>query len=249
MPEDDLMIHYTTSSATINDLLKEHGIDAFEWEVRQTFDTPEQAIAWEQKVLLRCNVLKNQHIWLNGNVAGYKVTTPAGRKKISETHKDKPKTEEHKKNLSESQKGKPKKSTVYQSQEYRENMSKLKSGSGNAMFGKPCSPERAANISNAKKGKPAKNKGVPMTEEQCKKVSQRMAETTVYLTCPVCDKTMGHRHYKMYGHGDECKMMKCPHCNEYHAKTKYDTSHGDKCKFNPNREKPFIPRSQLSYEP
>ena len=38
-------------------------------------------------------------------------------------------------------------------------MSKLKSGPGNAMYGKPCSKERAANISAAKKGKPAKNKG------------------------------------------------------------------------------------------
>lgn len=205
MPEDDLMIHYTTSSATINDLIKEHGIEAFEWEVRRMFDTPEQAIAWEQKVLLRCNVLKNQHIWLNGNVAGYKVTTPAGRKKISQTHLGVAKTDEHKANLSKSQKGKPKVNSKNQTPEYRALMSTLKSGPNNPMYGKPCSPERAANISKAKKGKPAKNKGVPMTEEQKQAIRETKERNKVMLTCECCGKTMRSSHFKIYGHGTNCK--------------------------------------------
>lgn len=202
MPEDDLMIHYTTSSATINDLIKEHGIEAFEWEVRRMFDTPEQAIAWEQKVLLRCNVLKNQHIWLNGNVAGYKVTTPAGRKKISETHKGVPKTDEHKERLRESNLGKKK---GIRSKEYREKMSIAKSGPNNPMFGKPCSPERAANISKAKKGKPAKNKGVPMTEVQKQLIRETKERNKVMLTCECCGKTMRKANFIQYGHGTNCK--------------------------------------------
>jgi hypothetical protein len=155
-PLQDLMIYYTTSSNDVNDLIKQHGIEAFDWEVRQTFDDVDKPGAWETKVLRRMKVLQRRDIWLNGNIAGKKVLTKSGAKRISETHKDKPKTEEHKRKLSESNIGKKK---GERSNEYRENMSKIKSGPGNAMYGKPCTKERAANISAAKKGKPAKNKG------------------------------------------------------------------------------------------
>jgi hypothetical protein len=144
-PEDDLMINYPTSSKYIRSLIDEHGLDAFEWEVRKTFDTPEQATNWESRVLKRCRVLESDK-WLNQNVAGHIVLTEDGRQKISEYHKDKPKSKEHKKKLSESQKGKPKKSTVYQSPEYRSLMSKLKSGSNNPMYGKHHSEETKAKI-------------------------------------------------------------------------------------------------------
>ena len=172
-PLEDLMIYYTTSSNDVNDLIKQHGIEAFDWEVRQTFNDLAKPGAWETKVLRRMKVLQRRDVWLNANIAGKKVLTKSGAKKISATHKDKPKTEEHKKNLSASQKGKPKKSTAYQTKEYRENLSKLKSGPGNAMYGKSCSKERAANISAAKKGKPAHNKGHKETRpEVLEKIKQ-----------------------------------------------------------------------------
>jgi hypothetical protein len=207
-PDDDFWHRYTTSSENINKLIEEHGKDAFEYEIRRTFDTVEEMAEWETRVLTRCKVLQRQDIWMNGNIAGKKILTEAGAKKISETHKDKPKTEEHKKNLSSSQKGKSKTSTVYQSKEYRENMSKIKSGTGNAMYGKPCSNERAANISAAKKAQKltAYNKGIPVTEEQKQKIRDTKEKNKVILTCEICNKTMRASHYKIYGHGISCQQ-------------------------------------------
>jgi hypothetical protein len=205
-PEEDFWKHYTTSSVNINNIIKAEGKEAFEYEIRRTFDTVEEMADWETRVLTRSRVLERQDKWLNGNISGKKILTEAGAKKISETHKDKPKTEEHKNNLSKSQKGKPKKSTVYQSNEYRELMSKLKSGSNNPMFGKGCTKERAENISKAKKGKTAKNKNIPMDEKQKQKISETKEKNKVLKTCEVCGKTMRESHYKMYGHGPDCQQ-------------------------------------------
>ena len=208
-PAEDFWKYYTTSSENINSLINKHGKDAFEYEIRRTFDSVEEMANWETRVLTRCRVLERQDRWLNGNVAGKKILTEAGAKKISDTHKDKPKTEEHKKNLSVSQKGKPKISTTYQTKEYRENMSKLKSGPGNAMYGKPCSKERAENISKAKKAKnrTAKNKGVSMSQEQKDAIAATKEKNKVMLTCEVCNKIMRESHFKMYGHGAQCRHL------------------------------------------
>ena len=153
------MIYYTTSSNDVNDLIKQYGIEAFDWEVRQTFNDLAKPGVWETKVLRRMKVLQRRDIWLNANIAGKKVLTKSGAKKISATHKDKPKTEEHKQKLSDVQKGKRKVNSKNKTPEYRALMSTLKSGVNNPMYGKGCTEERAANISAAKKGKPAKNKG------------------------------------------------------------------------------------------
>lgn len=204
-PADDFMIHYTTSSKLINKLIAEHGVAAFEWEIRKTFDTAEQAIAWESRVLTRAKVLKHQHIWYNANAAGYKIATPDGRLVISATHKDKPKTEEHRQNLSLSQKGKSKINSKNKTPEYRALMSVLKSGATNPMYGKACTPERAANISAAKKGKPATNKGIPMSEEQKAAIRATKALTKVYLTCEHCNKTVYKPNYFQH-HGNKCKQ-------------------------------------------
>ena len=206
-PAEDFWNHYTTSSENINTLIGEHGKDAFEYEIRRTFNSVEDMADWETRVLTRCRVLERQDRWMNGNVAGKKILTEAGAKKISKTHKDKPKTEEHKKNLSASQKGKSKVNSKNQTPEYRENMSKLKSGPGNGMFGKGCSAERAANISAAKKSQQltAYNKNIPMTEAQKQKIKETKEKNKVMLTCEVCSKTMRASHYKIYKHGDRCK--------------------------------------------
>ena len=207
-PAEDFWNHYTTSSENINNLINEHGKDAFEYEIRRTFNSVEDMANWETRVLTRCRVLERQDRWMNGNVAGKKILTEAGAKTISATHKDKPKTEEHKKNLSASQKGKSKVNSKNQTPEYRENMSKLKSGPGNGMFGKGCSEERAANISAAKKAQKltAYNKNIPMTEEQKQKIKETKEKNKVMLTCEVCNKTMRASHYKIYKHGPTCKQ-------------------------------------------
>ena len=85
-PLADLMIYYTTSSNDVNDLIKQHGIEAFDWEVRQTFNDLTKPGAWETKVLRRMKVLQRRDVWLNANIAGKKVLTKSGAKKISATH-------------------------------------------------------------------------------------------------------------------------------------------------------------------
>lgn len=200
-PADDLWKHYTTSSENINNIIETEGKDAFDYEIRRTFDSVEEMANWETRVLTRSRVLERQDVWLNGNVAGKKVLTESGIKKISETHKDKPKTEEHRKKIKESNIGKNK--GRKQTDEHRRKNSKANSGVNNPMYG-PCTKERAENISKAKKGKPAKNKGVPMSEEQRAKLIATKEKNKVLLTCG-CGKTMRESHFKMYGHGERCQ--------------------------------------------
>lgn len=221
-PEDDLMITYTTSSKDINSLIAEHGIEAFEWEVRRTFDTPEQATAWETRVLRRCRVLEDKK-WLNGNIAGHILPTEQSRKKISEAHSGKPKTEEHKKNLSKSQKGKPKVNSKNQTSEYRALMSRLKSGPNNPMYGKGCTEERARKIGEANKGKIPVNKGIAMTEEQKAKIrATKLAHPT-----KMSAEAIARRSEKIRGQKRE--KLHCPHCDRDIAVGWYNR-HGDHCK-------------------
>jgi len=224
-PEDDLMINYPTSSKYIQSLIDEHGLTAFEWEIRRTFDTPEQATNWESRVLKRCRVLESDK-WLNQNVAGHIVLTEEGRQKISNFHSGRPKSEDHKKNLSKSQKGKTKVNSKNQTPEYRALMSRLKSGVNNPMYGKPCTPERAANISAAKKGKPAHNKNVPMSEEQKEKIrATKLANPTKMSAEAIArrsEKIRGQKRPKLY----------CPHCKRDIAVGWYDR-HGPRCSQRP----------------
>jgi hypothetical protein len=210
-PHEDLWKQYFTSSSKIQQLIEETGVDSFDIEIRQVFESKEQAVLWETKVLRRCKVLEDDR-WINQNIAGYIVPTEESRKKISDYHKDKPKSDEHKQKLSASQKGKPKNSQVYKSLEYRELMSKLKSGKGNGRFGLEVSEETRQKISEAKKGKQtAHNKGLPMSEEQKAILRETKERNKVVLTCEVCSKTMRASHFKMYGHGENCSQARAAH--------------------------------------
>ena len=206
-PAEDFWNHYTTSSENINNLINKYGKDAFEYEIRRTFNSIEEMASWETRVLTRCRVLERQDRWMNGNIAGYKIVTEAGVKKISATHKDKPKTDEHKKNLSKSQKGKPKKSLVYQTVEYKKNMSRIKTGEGNARFGAEVLQSTRDKISKANKGNIAHNKGTAMTEQQKAIIRATKEKNKVMLTCEVCNKTMRESHFKMYKHGANCAAI------------------------------------------
>lgn len=213
-PEDDLMINYPTSSKYIQSLIREHGLDAFEWEIRKTFDTPEQATNWESKVLKRCRVLESEK-WLNQNVAGHIMVTEEGRKKIGDFHKGKAKSKEHKKNLSESQKGKPKKNTKNKTPEYRELMSRLKSGKNNPRYGVEVSEETRRKISEANKGRTAYNKGIPMSEEQKAKIRETKAANPVKMSA----ESIAQRVAKQRGakRSDETKAKIAAALKAYHA--------------------------------
>lgn len=52
--------YYFTSSKIISEILKMEGIEAFSWEIRKTFNTKEECISWEKKVLRRMKVASNE---------------------------------------------------------------------------------------------------------------------------------------------------------------------------------------------
>jgi len=206
-PVDDLMIKYTTSSDYINELIQKYGINSFEWEIRKTFDTVEDAVLWEQRVLKRCKVLEKQKIWLNKNIAGKIIATPEVCKKISQANTGKLKTEEHKQKLRESNLGKNK--GRIQTAEHRKKNSEKNSGVNNPRYGAIVTEETRKNISKAKKGKPAKNKGIPMTAEQKAKISAAKLANAIYITCEHCGKTCIEKMHKRF-HGTQCKSPVLP---------------------------------------
>lgn len=112
-PELDLWGKYFTSSKIVKAMRKEHG-EPDVVQVRRKFDDPEQARAWEERVLRRMNCVKSDS-WLNQCIGGKKFHVPGKRdpsigKKISEslTGRTRPEfSEEWKRKLSEGKKGKP----------------------------------------------------------------------------------------------------------------------------------------------
>jgi hypothetical protein len=62
----DLWNSYYTSSKEVRQLIKQHGCGSFTTEIRRTFRTREQAIAWEHRVLRRLDAACNPQ-YLNRN--------------------------------------------------------------------------------------------------------------------------------------------------------------------------------------
>jgi len=218
-PHEDLWKHYFTSSPTIQQLIETTGVDSFDTEIRQVFETKEQAIAWETRVLTRCKVLHDDR-WLNQNIAGYIVPTEESRKKISDYHKDKPKSEEHKEKIRQGNIGKKR---PPRGKEYRALMSTLKSGKNNPRYGAEVSEETRRRISEAKKGKQvAHNKGMPMTEEQKAKIRATKAANPTKRSVEAIAKTVakqtGLKRTKLY----------CAHCDR-HIATGWFHRHGSNC--------------------
>lgn len=82
---------YFTSSSKIKTLRNNIG-EPDVIQIRRTFQTKENALFWEERVLRRCRVLKDEK-WLNGNIGGKKFFNYGAprsdecRKKISERRK------------------------------------------------------------------------------------------------------------------------------------------------------------------
>lgn len=60
----EFFVSYFTSSKIVGALLKEHGTEAFEYEIRKTFDDPKKARDWERRVIVRMNMC-DKDSWLN----------------------------------------------------------------------------------------------------------------------------------------------------------------------------------------
>lgn len=79
---DDLFVSYFTSSKVVHSLMFIHGLPDVK-QIRKTFLSIKQALLWEQKVLRRIKVLKNEK-WLNQNISGAINFTPVIRNIMSE---------------------------------------------------------------------------------------------------------------------------------------------------------------------
>ena len=103
---------YFTSSSYIKDLVKEHGKDAFEFQVRKVFERADQALKCEKKVLTTFNAKFNSS-WLNKSngygSTGFTKHIEETKEKISKANKGRKlptKTKEHREKLSNALKGK-----------------------------------------------------------------------------------------------------------------------------------------------
>lgn len=215
-PHEDLWEHYFTSSPGVQKLIEETGADSFDVEVRKVFETKEQAVVWETKVLRRCKVLHDDR-WLNQNVAGYIVPTEESRKKISDYHKDKPKSEDHKEKISQSQKGSKRPWS-------KQNLPKNTKGENNGMYGKHHSEKTKAMIgalmSERIKGDNNPMRKVEWTEERRKSMGDR-ARGTKWT-----QEAIDARSEKL--RGQKRKKIHCPHCNRDIAVGWYHR-HGANC--------------------
>ena len=103
-----------------------------------------------------------------GKVHKEKHISEETKKKLSSALKGRIMSDEHKQKIREASKGR------HHSEESKKKMSEtkkgLQSGDKHPMFGKHHSEEAKKKMSLARKGKPAHNKGVPMSEEQKKKL-------------------------------------------------------------------------------
>jgi len=82
---NDFFTVYFTSSKLIHALMLTHGLPDVR-EIRRTFDNVKKALVWEQTVLRRLKVLRDEK-WLNQNVSGAINFTPAMRQIMSERKK------------------------------------------------------------------------------------------------------------------------------------------------------------------
>ena len=57
---NDLWTKYFTSSKKVKGLIKKYGKKSFQFEIRKTFKTAQQAMAWEFKVLRRMKVVERK---------------------------------------------------------------------------------------------------------------------------------------------------------------------------------------------
>jgi len=182
-PEDDLWQHYFTSSKVIAELREQYSDDEFIATVDKTFETAEEARAYEEKYLTEHNCVSSNK-WLNLANGGkeWNSSKEETRRKISEAAKGnkrwlgKKHSEETKKKMSESSKGqeiteetKKKMSEARKgmkfSEEHRRKLSEAQKGAAHWNYGKTSSEETKKKISEATKGR-------KFSEEHRRKLSE-----------------------------------------------------------------------------
>ena len=153
---NDLWTKYFTSSKKVKGLIKRYGKKSFQYEIRRTFKTAQQAMAWEFKVLKRMKVIERKDFL---NQSDNKRIDP---KLLSKMRKGKGNpmygikmSKEHKKKIKDTL-VKRYKIMVHPSKGRKHTpaflrfLSKLNSGKNNPMYGKKLSKESRKKMSIAK---------------------------------------------------------------------------------------------------
>ena len=213
-PEKDLWVDYFTSSKVIHALIKEDGLDSFDVHIDKVFDTDKEAIDYEEKYLIENNV-KNNPLYLNGNIKGAVFPSEENFRKISEFHKGKPKTKEHRKKIAEA-------ITGQKHPWARANLPESVSGENNGMYGKKHSDETKRKMSESSKGMVPWNKGKKGVQEAWNKGKTGTYKRTQEANLAAAEKNRGKKR----------PTRECPHCNQHISVNTYPRWHGDNCKAN-----------------
>lgn len=191
---DDLLVSYFTSSKIVKQYRKEYGEPDI-IEIRKTFNTANDALRWECKVLRRLNILKNEN-WLNANIGGEQF--------IIQKHK--PETIE-----------KMKLNNVSKRAEMKKMISERQTGSGNSFFGKKHTEETKERIRSKLKDIPKSEEhrskyigennymfGKHHSDETKQKISIAI-KSIPKVECPHC-KTLVDKGNAVRWHFDSCKI-------------------------------------------
>lgn len=127
---DDLLVTYNTSSKPVHDMISKYGMPDIK-QVRKTFSTADDCIAWESKVLQKMGVVHDDK-WLNLNDSKFIAMNADIAAKIGKSNAGKQHSDETKQKISMALKGREF-STVH-----RERIGTLKSveqkGKGNSKW-------------------------------------------------------------------------------------------------------------------
>src|SRR5574344_1552594 len=160
-PEEDLGIHYFTSSKVVRPLFKNN---TSEWKKEILYRDINYAEMLDYREGYEIHKVINVELCLNG----YDPTTKIGFFNAGRHHSD-----EAKLKISEAHKGKPSPlKGKHKSDETRRHMSEAHKGKPSLMKGKHLSDETKLKMSEAMKGKPSPMKGKHKSEEMKRKLSE-----------------------------------------------------------------------------
>lgn len=191
-PVDDLAINYF-SSGKFEKMFRESPSE-FEYKIAWTFDTVDEALAYESKINTKLMALLDWEVWTNGKAI---FMSEEIRNKIGNGNRGKPRTEETRKKLSESAKklvndGIHVWKTAEHSERNKKRMKennpsfgglseehkrKIGESSSAALKGKPKSESHRAAMSESRKGKSTWNKGMKGIIKMSEETKQKMRES------------------------------------------------------------------------
>jgi hypothetical protein len=202
---NELWKTYFSTSKIVKSLREQYGDDSFIYEVRKTFDRPEEALKWETNFLTRINAAERKD-WLNRHNGGNKFTTTSKsswNKGISHSELVRKKIAEKRKLYVGENHPMYGKNHSEESKRKMSNNTKKKFGKDNHFYGKQHSDELKQYISQLNKGRPSVVKGIPLSEERKKKQAETMRNKPK-IKCLHCDKVGSPSGMKRY-HLDNCK--------------------------------------------